>query len=81
MEELIVTVGVKVMDGRTYFSLTTPSNQKKLSVEEIGKILAGGLSLAIRCSDNEGKFMGEIMDYLTKEFVNADSFNDAKNFL
>jgi hypothetical protein len=23
----------------------------------------------------------KVMDYLTKEFVNADSFNDTKNFL
>ena len=81
MEELNVTVTVKLMDGRSHIFLTTPSNQRQLSVEEIGKILAGGLALAIRGSDNEGKFMGEIMDYLTKEFVNVDSFKDAKNFL
>jgi hypothetical protein len=81
MEELNVTVTVKLMDGRSHIFLTTPNNQRQLSVEEIGKILAGGLSLTIRSSDNEGKFMGEIMNYLTKEFVNVDSFKDAKNFL
>jgi hypothetical protein len=47
----------------------------------LGKIFAGGLSLCIRASKNEGQYMKEIIDYLQSEFVNTESFKDLENFI
>jgi hypothetical protein len=52
-----------------------------LDIESLGKIFAGGLALTIRNSDREAEFMREIMDYLTSEFINPDSFEDSKKFI
>lgn len=73
----MVCVEVVYKDGRSHIQLKVPPSND-ITIEDVGKILAGGLALTIRASDNEAKFMGEIMDYLQREFVNPDSFNDIK---
>jgi hypothetical protein len=77
MTNLTVCVEVEIKDGRSHIQIKkSPSDD--LTIEDLGKILAGGLALTIRASDNEAKFMGEIIDYLQREFVDHESFNDVK---
>jgi hypothetical protein len=79
MEEITqLTVQVKRIDGRSYITILTPENQTPMSIESMGFMLAAAVSLTVRLADNEPDFMQKIMDYLNDEFVNADSFNDAK---
>jgi len=67
-------------DGRMYLNLKQPSEgvSSILTIEEIRPILAGGLALSIRASEDESKAMREVMMYLEEEFVNSDSFSDLK---
>jgi hypothetical protein len=44
----------------------------------IAMVLAGGLALAIRLSDDEAETMKEVIEYLNGEFVDPDSFIDAR---
>jgi hypothetical protein len=75
-----VCVKVDVKDGRSHIRLVVPPSQD-LSLEEVGKVLAGGLALAIKSSENEAEYMKEIMEYLQNEFVNINSFSDFKRFI
>lgn len=75
-----VCVNVEIKDGRSHIKLVVPPTQE-LSLEEVGKLLAGGLALAIRASKDEPKYMKEIMEYLQNEFVNSSSFTDLKRFI
>ncbi len=67
-------------DGRMYLNLKQPSEgvSSILTIEEIRPILAGGLAMSIRASEDESKAMKEVMMYLEEEFVNSDSFSDLK---
>ena len=69
------TVQIQYVDGRTHVNLLQPNGQN-LPTDLLGKILAGGLALAIRGSENEAEYMKEIIDYLHSEFINSDSFSD-----
>jgi hypothetical protein len=75
-----VCVKVEVKDGRSHISVEVPPSQD-LNLEEVGKVLAGGLALAIKSSEKEAEYMKEIMEYLQNEFVNIDSFSDFKRFI
>ena len=44
----------------------------------IAMVLAGGLALAIRLSDNEAETMKDVVDYLNGEFIDPNSFMDAR---
>jgi len=68
-------VRVEFVNGKTNVNLLQPDNQE-LSTDELGRILAGGIALCIRGSENEVEYMKEIIDYLNSEFVNPDSFSD-----
>lgn len=65
-------------DERSHINLNVYSEKEKIDIDSVTKILASGLALAIRGSENEGKLMREIMDYLNDEFINPDSFKDLK---
>ena len=82
MEKNIVsaTTTVEFVGNQSNITIGQPSDQK-LSIEDLGKIFAGGLSLCIRASKNEGQYMKEIIDYLQSEFVNTESFKDLENFI
>ena len=79
MSEKTFTAVVKVefVDGGTNVNILQPDEQN-LTTDELGKILAGGLALCIRGSENEVEYMKEIIDYLNSEFVNSNSFSDIK---
>ena len=79
MSEKTFTAVVKVefVDGGTNVNILQPDEQN-LTTDELGKILAGGLALCIRGSENEVEYMKEIGDYLNSEFVNSNSFSDIK---
>ncbi len=51
-----VCVNVEIKDGRSHIRLVVPPSQE-LSLEEVGKILAGGLALTIRAVKDEPKYM------------------------
>lgn len=70
-------VRVEFLNGKTNVNLLQPDNQE-LSTDELGRILAGGIALCIRGSENEVEYMKEIIDYLNSEFVNSNSFSDIK---
>ena len=74
---LSAIVSVVFVDGRANINLLQPDEQN-LTTDELGKILAGGLALCIRGSENEVEYMKEIINYLNSEFVNPDSFSDIK---
>ena len=79
MSEKTFTAVVKVefVDGGTNVNILQPDEQN-LTTDDLGKILAGGLALCIRGSENEVEYMKEIIDYLNSEFVNSNSFSDIK---
>lgn len=79
MSEKTLTAIVNVMfvDGKANINLLQPDNQK-LTTDDLGKILAGGLALCIRGSENEAEYMEEVIEYLNSEFVNPNSFSDIK---
>lgn len=81
MNEITVSVTIKFKDNRSHVELYTPTSQERLTIEEMGMVLAGGLSLAIRSAGNQGVYMKHVMDYLTSEFINPDSFSDAKTMI
>ena len=79
MSEKTFTAVVKVefVDGGTNVNILQPDEQN-LTTDDLGKILAGGLALCIRGSENEVEYMKEIIDYLNSEFINSNSFSDIK---
>ena len=79
-EKYSATVEIQLVDGRTQIKLFQPQGQK-LPLDMLGKILAGGLALVIRGSENEAEYMKEIIDYLHSEFVNSDSFSDIEKMI
>lgn len=75
-----VCVKVEVKDGRSHINLMVPPSQN-LSLEEVGKVLDGGLALVVKSAKNEPEYMKEIMEYLQNEFISLDSFSDSKRFI
>jgi uncharacterized cupredoxin-like copper-binding protein len=63
-------------DGMSYFNIVQPKEQDELTLHEIRMILAGAVALTIKSSDNDAKAMREVIEYLEREFVDVDSFND-----
>lgn len=82
---LNVTVNLKKNGDRMDVTILFPRNQPSLTVTDSAIILASGLSLLIRsCSKTEGvtdaELMRNVVDFLNEQFINTDSFNDAKVF-
>ena len=73
MEKLRVIVDVEfVGEGRTNIQVLQPTSQAPLTNEEMAHVLAGGLALCIRSCEDDGKVMGDIMNYLQREFIDND---------
>jgi len=53
-------------------------SEQDLSPDMIAMVLAGGLALAIRLSDNKAETMKDVVDYLNGEFIDPNSFMDAR---
>lgn len=83
MEEtkLKVTVEVTVKgDDNFIFNILAAET---LTTEMIRSVLAGGLALSIRAEEtpkNQATALRDVIDYLESEFINPDSFSDAKSF-
>jgi hypothetical protein len=79
MEDVKITVGVEIRqkeDGRFYFNLLAGDS---VNIEMIRSILAGGLMLSIlteKTPESQSKAMGDVIDYMNREFVSIDSFSD-----
>jgi hypothetical protein len=71
-----VVVQMTRRDGMSYFNIGQPKEQDELTLREIRMILAGAIALTIKSSDNDAKAMREVIEYLEREFVDVDSFND-----
>ncbi len=76
-EKYKVEVEITIVDGISKIQVNQETNQD-LAPDMIALVLAGGLALSIRLSDNEVETMNEVIDYLNGEFINPDSFIDAK---
>lgn len=83
MEEnkLKVTVEVTIEGDDNYlFDISAPNS---LDTDMIRSVLVGGVALSIRVEDgpkNQAKALRDVIDYLESEFINPDSFSDAKSF-
>lgn len=80
MDEITITVKAKLTEDKTQFNIYLPSEQEKINIDDVAKLLSGALMLCIRTSDNETQLMGEIMQYLQNDFGNPTSFVDAEKF-
>jgi len=76
---IIVDADIDFDTDRTTFEVLQPTEQDKLSSEQIAAFLSGALALCIRASENEAEIMRTCMDYLESEFINPDSFSDLVN--
>lgn len=76
-EKYTVEVEVTVLDGKSKIQVNQ-SKEQDLTPDMVAMVLASGLILAIRLSENEGETMRDVIDYLNSEFTDPDSFNDAR---
>ena len=72
-----IELEVTVTDSNSKILLYQNSEQD-LAPDFLAMVLASGVALAIRLSDNEGETMKEVIDYLNGEFINPNSFADAR---
>ena len=77
-ETITLRVDITNKGGKLNLSIST---SEEIPSYQLRGILAGGLALAIKAEDGpekQGKAMTEVIDYLTHEFVDVNSFSDAK---
>lgn len=79
MSDISVTVEVDFIDDKSNIFVKQPADQK-MEINELAKVLAGGLMLCIRLDENSSVLMKEIIDYMNLEFISNDSFQDAKHY-
>lgn len=78
MEETYkIEVEVTVTEENSKIQVHQASEQD-LSPDMIAMVLAGGLALAIRLSDNEAETMKDVIEYLNGEFIDPNAFIDAR---
>jgi len=83
MEENKIKVSVEVTiegDNNFLFNILAPQS---LDSDMIRSILVGGVALSIRAEEtpkDQAKALRDVIDYLESEFINPDSFSDAKIF-
>ena len=76
---IVVDADIDFETDKTTFEVLQPTEQDKLSSEQISAFLSGALALCIRASENEAEIMRMCIDYLESEFINPDSFSDLVN--
>lgn len=69
-------------DGRAYFDIQVPKDQRGLGVEDSSMMLSAGIALLIKAGHNRGdikdhELLEKVITYLQSEFISNDSFNDA----
>ena len=83
MEENKIKVTVEVTiesENNFLFNILAP---KSLDPEMIRSVLVGGVALSIRAEEtpkDQAKALRDVIDYLESEFIDPDSFSDAKIF-
>ena len=84
MEEnkLKVSVEVTIEDNDNFiFNILAP---RSLNTDMIRSVLVGGVALSIRAEEtpkDQAKALKDVIDYLESEFIDPDSFSDAKKFV
>lgn len=76
-EKYRIEVEVTITDGLSKIQVNQNSEQD-LSPDILAMVLASGVALAIRLSDNEAETMKDVIDYLNGEFMDPNSFLDAR---
>ena len=76
---IVVDADIDFDTDKTTFEVLQPTEQDKLSSEQIAAFLSGALALCIRASKNEAEIMKTVIEYLENEFINPDSFSDLVN--
>lgn len=76
-EKYKIELEVTVLDGNAKIQVNQNSEQD-LSPDILAMVLASGVALAIRLSDNEAETMKDVIDYLNGEFIDPNSFVDAR---
>lgn len=79
-ENETITVRVDITNTGSKLNLSI-STSEEIPPYQLRAILAGGLAMAIKAEkgpEKQGKAMTEVIDYLTNEFVDVNSFSDAK---
>ena len=76
-EKYKIEVEVTITDGLSKIQVNQNSEQD-LSPDILAMVLASGVALAIRLSDNEAETMKDVIDYLNGEFMDPNSFLDAR---
>lgn len=72
-EKYKIELEVTVLDGNAKIQVNQNSEQD-LSPDILAMVLAAGVALAIRLSDNEAETMKDVIDYLNGEFIDPNSF-------
>jgi hypothetical protein len=84
MEENKIKVSVEVTiedDDNFIFDILAPQS---LGTDMIRSVLVGGVALSIRAEDtpkDQAKALRDVIDYLESEFIDPNSFSDAKKFV
>jgi hypothetical protein len=84
MEENKIKVSVEVTiedDDNFIFDILAPQS---LDTDMIRSVLVGGVALSIRAEDtpkDQAKALRDVIDYLESEFIDPNSFSDAKKFV
>jgi len=76
--KLTVTVEVTVKDDKFFYNILA---QKDMDIDSIMSILCGGVALSIRGKETpklQAEALKEVISYLESEFINVESFSDAK---
>lgn len=76
-EKYKIEVEVTISDGLSKIQVNQNSEQD-LPPDILAMVLASGVALAIRLSDNEAETMKDVIDYLNGEFMDPNSFIDAR---
>jgi hypothetical protein len=81
MEETKMKVSVEVTVKEDNTFLFNILANELIDTQLIQSILAGGLALSIRAEETprkQAKVLKDVIEYLESEFINPDSFSDAK---
>ena len=83
MNKASITVNYKLGDdGRAYFDIQVPKDQRGLGVDASTMMLSAAIALLIKAGHNRGdikdhELLEKVVTYLQSEFISNDSFNDA----
>jgi len=83
MNKASITVNYKLGDdGRAYFDIQVPKDQRGLGVDASTMMLSAAIALLIKAGHNRGdikdhELLDKVVTYLESEFISNDSFNDA----